>query len=232
MQKTDQSLSKLRHLEPGLMAIKLYWPVILLIQACALLFVLVYYYLPTTHTFFEFLSTAKSNGGLLFASITTVFSGGIIPESLKAFFRPKESIGPKASELMHQFTMWALLGILIDFFYKFQTILFGDTSSLLTVFKKAIFDQLVFTPLVALPFITSWFLLFEVNYKLKPWLAKLHLNTLVDRILPLWAIALSFWPIMLLVIYSLPALLQFPLFLFGNAAFSILMIFIIRRQGS
>ena len=52
----------------------------------------------------------------------------------------------------------------------------------------------------------------------------------VHRALQIWISCLAFWPVMLLIIYSLPQALQFTLFLFGNAAYSILLIFIARRQ--
>jgi hypothetical protein len=172
----------------------------------------------------------KTNGGWIFAAATTVFSGGIIPECLKCFFRPKGQVGPAKAELLHQFMMWALLGILVDALYTFQSHLFGQGANWQNLLPKVLFDQLVFTPLVCLPFIVSWFLLFEKGYALAAWLRSLTPSTLIPRILPLWITSLGFWPLMLTIVYSLPSDLQFPLFLFGNAAFSILMIFIVRRQ--
>jgi hypothetical protein len=82
-----------------------------------------------------------------------------------------------------------------------------------------------------MPYIVGWFLLYESRYDLRTWIARLTFKRMIDRILPLWATCLSFWPIMLLIVFSLPGELQFPLFLFGNSAFSILMIFIARRQS-
>lgn len=75
----------------------------------------------------------------------------------------------------------------------------------------------------------GWFLLYQHQFRLRPWTNALRLPSLARRVLPLWMTSLSFWPIMLLIVYSLPGDLQFPLFLFANAAFSILMIFILRR---
>ncbi|MBC2604229.1 hypothetical protein [Puniceicoccus vermicola] len=94
-----------------------------------------------------------------------------------------------------------------------------------------IFDQLVFTPLLSIPFIVAWFLLYKHHGHLRTFWQALTFANLRSRILPLWATSLCFWPMMLLIVYNLPSQLQFLLFLFGNSAFSTLMIFIARRQG-
>jgi len=158
-------------------------------------------------------------------------SGGVFPELLKRRLRPAGEPGPSRRELLHQFAMWAILGVLVSRFYYLQELVYGSGNDAFTLILKVATDQLVFTPLVSLPFIVSWFLLYESGYRLKDWWKALTFALLWRRIQPLWATVLAFWPGMLLIIYSLPGDLQFPCFLFGNAAFSILMIFIVRRQA-
>jgi hypothetical protein len=127
--------------------------------------------------------------------------------------------------------MWAILGILVDRFYWLQAWLFGAGNDPGTLLIKVFFDQFIFTPFVALPFIVTWFFLYENRSQLRRAFHILTFAKLRARILPLWATSLCFWPLMLIIVYSLPSELQFPLFLFGNAAFSTLMIFIARRHG-
>ncbi|MFQ3270867.1 MAG: hypothetical protein ACI9A1_001186, partial [Lentimonas sp.] len=134
------------------------------------------------------------------------------------------------AELAHQFMMWAIVGVLVDRFYTLQSMVFGDGNDVTTLVVKVAMDQCLFTPFLCLPFITLWFLAREMNYSISRFRASVSLPVVRDRVLPMWATSLSFWPVMLLIVYSLPAALQFPLFLLGNSAFSILMIFIIRQQ--
>lgn len=221
-----------QNIRPAFDALRIYWPAILIIQSAALLVVVAYYNSYSVAKSLEVVALWKVQGGWLFAAVTTVISGGILPECLKTLFRPASQAGPNKRELFHQFMMWALLGIIIDTFYTLQSHLFGQGANWHNLLPKVLFDQFIFTPLVSLPFIVSWFLLLEKNYVFSAWFRSLTLTTLIPRILPLWATCLGFWPFMLAIIYALPNDLQFPLFLFGNAAYSILMIFIVRRQST
>lgn len=203
----------------------------LAIQCLALVVVLSYYSFEAASAAFATIAQWKAQGGLGLVVLATVLSGGVLPELLKRWLRPDAAHAPSAKELIHQFGMWAGVGILVDRFYWIQGLIFGHGTDLATLLPKILVDQFIFTPLICLPFIVSWFLLYEADYQLTRWGRRLSLALLAQRILPLWLTCLCFWPIMLAIIYSLPADLQFPLFLFGNAAYSILMIFIARRQA-
>ncbi len=216
---------------PAWQAFRTYWPAMLLIQSLALCLVLAYYYIDGAADFFSSIGEWKSRGGLAAAALCTMISGGLFPELIKRAFRQDPSEAPGAKELVHQFIMWAILGIFVDLFYQFQGMLFGTDTEATTVLCKVLFDQLVFTPLVPMSFVPIWFRVYQCDYNLRRVFTGYTLLQHVDRVIPLWITALSFWPIFLLIVYSLPAALQFPLFLFGNATYSILMIFIARRQG-
>lgn len=215
---------------PLRLALRTYWPAILLIQVIALGAVVAYYRVPAAAGFFGTLADWKASGGLVFAALANVVSGGIIPELLKRIFRPSNIRPPGLRELAHQFVMWAALGVFVDVFYRLQSQWFGDGTDAGTLFIKVVVDQLVFTPLIGLPFIVGWFTLREVHYRPGAWLSSMAARSAVRHGLQLWISCLAFWPVMLLIIYSLPATLQFSLFLFANAAYSILLIFIARRQ--
>lgn len=228
MQKTSLQ----EHIIPVVAALKTYWFAILVIQGCALAVVLCYFYMEGASTFFGSVADWKNRGGLLFVAVSTVISGGLVPEILKRFFRPTDARPPSLGELSHQFVMWGILGVLVDRFYKLQSYLFGDANNASTLIPKVLLDQLAFTPLMGLPFIVLWFMLYENRYSLRAWMRALSFHEITRRVLPLWLTCLGFWPVMLLIVYSLPSDLQFPLFLFGNAAYSMLMIFIARRQAA
>jgi hypothetical protein len=217
-------------LKPAAIALRTYWPAILVIQVLALCVVVSYYKVDGTAEFFSVVAGWKVQGGILFAAISTVISGGILPEVLKRIFRPAGVKAPAPGELANQFAMWAGLGILIDQFYQLQGHIFGHGTGLATLLLKTLVDQLLFSPLITQPYIVACFMLHETRYRPVDWIAGMTFKKMVNRVLPLWMTCLTFWPVMLLVIYSLPGDLQFPLFLFVNSAYSILMIFIARRQ--
>lgn len=214
---------------PALRAFKAHWPAILIVQALGLALVLIYYEIESTRAAFDQLAAFKLRMGVAFAAVTTMFSGFLLPELVKRIVRPKDLEPPSARELVHQLIMWAWLGILIDRFYAFQGMLFGESTTAGTLLIKVLVDQFIFSPLVSLPLTALWFMLFEANYQPRRFWEQLSFQTLRSRVVPLWAACLCFWPIMLCIVYSLPSALQFPLFLIGNAAFSIMLIFILRR---
>lgn len=227
---SNQPFSIQSAFRPAIQAFKTYWLPITLIQSCALAIVLSYYCIDAASAVFQTISDWKDAGGIFLAAALTVFSGGILPELIKRKFRPAHTPAPTLHELLHQFGMWALIGILVDRFYAFQNILFGSSDSPQILLVKVLCDQLIFTPFISLPFTVLWFRLWETRTQPSHYFSNFGIKTIAQRVLPLWASCLSFWPIMLLLIYSLPQTLQFPLFLMGNAAFSILLIFILRNK--
>lgn len=193
--------------------------------------VLAYYQIDAARAVFDQVAAFKLKTGVTFAAIATVFSGFLLPELIKRLVRSNDLATPSAAELAHQCIMWTWVGILVDRFYALQGVLFGDSATAGTLVIKVLVDQFLFTPLICLPLISLWFMLFEANYQPRRFFQQFSFKTLRSRVVPLWAACLCFWPIMLCIVYSLPSALQFPLFLIGNAAYSILMIFILRRPS-
>ena len=225
-----QTVSLKTLLRPAFESVRTYWPAIVVIQAVALGVVVSYYQLEGASGFFARVAGLKEDGGVLFVALTTVISGGLVPELLKRCFRPARVNAPGASELANQFFMWACLGILIDQFYRMQGSIFGEGTDIATLMTKMAVDQLLFTPFISLPFVVSCFMLHESGYRPRVWLERFSVKLMAYRVLPIYFICLSFWPVMLLVIYSMPQALQFTLYLFANSAYSILMIFAARRN--
>lgn len=217
-------------LRPGWEAFRTYWPLLIAIQLAALAVLISYYLIEGTSGFYAWVGHIKNEGGLLFAGIATVVSAGIIPELLKSCLRPPNVPRPSWGEILHQLALWFIVGCNVYLFYEVQAFLFGVGTDLVTVTKKVLLDQLAFTPLFNLPIVAAWYLWREKSYRFGPLMKALGPGFYRKRVLPIWATALAFWPAMLLIVYSLPADLQFPLFLCANAAWSILMIFILRRQ--
>ncbi len=217
-------------LSSAIEGLKIYWVAILLMQICAVATAVAFFIFPSVRDFAGALARLKDSGGLLFAAVATVLGGGVLPELLKWKLRPKSVPAPSAAELTHQFAYFAIAGVLVSLFYSLQTVLFGAGNEWWRVGTKILADQFVYTPFFALPFLVAWFALREEGYRPGRFFAALTPSLFLERIPPVYLPNLIYWTPALVAVYSLPAPVQFLLFQFLNAGWSIIMVFIARRQ--
>ena len=213
-------------IRPGVVAFRAYWKIFCAIQFAAFLFVIAYYNVAFVQTGVQWMGELKAKLGVVFAAVGTMCTGAIIPEIIKLKFRPPGVPPIKLKEFLFRCVMMGTVGIIVFCFYIFQDWLFGSGTDVATLLKKMLFDQLVFTPTLAMPFIAGCFILFEEQFNIRAALKHFTLETYKTRVLPLWAMALSFWPVTLLFVYAMPTDLQFILFLFANSAWSLVMILV------
>ncbi len=217
-------------LEPALRGLRAYWPAFLGIQIFAFLCTAAFFVSPTVREWCEILMRWKIAGGLLFAAVANVVTGGVVPELLKWKLRPSSLSNPTAGELVHQFIMLAVLGISVDLFYQLQNVLWQGLDGVPALIGKILLDQFIYTPLVALPFIVLWFLWREHDYDLAATRRAATFPLIRRRVCEILVSNVIFWVPILVALYSLPTPLQFLLFLIVNAAWCLLLIFIARRQ--
>lgn len=213
-------------LGPGIRALRIYWKIFLGIELAALCFVILYYNNAAVRETCSVIADFRTTGGLSATIFFSVLSGGIIPETLKWKLRPATLKPPTVGEILHRFGLFAVLGVLVDMFYRFQGMLFGTGTDPLTLAIKIVVDQLVFAPLVPLPLVVWWFLWREHHYNPVAAFRAFGWTEYRDRGLPIWSMGLTYWPIVLIFIYAMPSDLQFPLWVLINAAWSLIMIFI------
>lgn len=211
---------------PGITAYRSYWRIFLIIQLCAAAFVFCYYQSSQLQAAMEGLVELQGRYGLLFAAVTTSLSGAIVPELLKLRFRPPGIPPLSLGGWFHRAAMMASAGIMVHLFYQAQAWMFGSGNAPSILAAKILFDQLFFTPVVAIPFLVTWFLFHENGYRPTRVLHSWNRKTLAHRAFPMWVTCLTFWPFTLIFVYSMPVTLQFPLFLFANTAFSLVMLFV------
>lgn len=215
---------------PALSALWLYWPAFLLIQICAISLVIGSRLSPEVRAFCATAAEWQAAGGLLFAALANILSGGVVPEILKLWLRPPGIPRPTVPQLVHQWALFAILGVMVNRFYALQSGLFGDGAGWSTVIVKVMFDQFCFTPFIALPLVVVWFIWREQGYRpAATWRAS-TLPVIAGRGAQIYAVNLLFWIPTLFSVYSMPGEVQFPLFLIVNAAWGLLLIFIARRQ--
>jgi len=215
---------------PSVIALRAYWPAFLAIQGAAVALVFAYFLSPAVQAACTWATDWKTRGGILFAALANILSGGVLPELIKRRTRPPGIPHPSAAELAHQWILFGILGVLVERFYALQSWFFGDGRDPWTLARKIVCDQFGYTLFVALPLVVFWFALREHRYRPLAALRALGFSGLARRVLEIFAGNTAFWIPALVCVYSLPQPLQFLLFLLLNAAWSLLLIFIARRQ--
>jgi hypothetical protein len=226
--------SLLSYLKPGIAALRRFYLPFLLVQAASVTLVVSYYQVEAFQDFCLRLAQWKVSGGFFFAALTTVFAGGILPEIAKAATGRLDFHHDKKTYLTHVFwicLMYACSGILVERFYWLQGLLFGQGIGPGTVLTKVLVDQFLFSPFMSLPYAVVYFLWLEENRcPVRTW-NRMTWSLIIERSLPLLFPNWAYWIPMTLCLYSLPADLQFPLFLTALAAWSLIFIAIVKQPS-
>lgn len=198
-------------LKNGLIAAKRNLVPGLLLQGFALVLVLLYYFHAPTHQLLLKIPEIKQRLGLFFPIVATAFFGGLIPFVFLAA-RKEIAAGRYWANLFFMLGFWALNGLIIDFLYKGQALLFGDQADVITVIKKVCVDQFIFSAFWSAPFATVAMHWKQCDFSFREAKARFKRETfaveLPSVLIALWAV----WIPTVAIVYSLPLALQFPLF--------------------
>jgi hypothetical protein len=213
------------YLRPGIKAIREHWRPFILIQLMAVALVVTYYRWPTFQHFCEHLIVWKTRVGILFPMLTSAFAGSVLPEIAKVVTTGNTHFPRERWRTMgFHFLFFALNGLIVDYFYRFQAYLFGSGIDWLTLAKKTAFDMWVFTTLLTAPLGITAFLWrhnrYDTGKTLRAWSWRLYEEKVVPILLPNWC----YWIPMVLCVYALPSPLQFWLFLLAFAAWSLVFV--------
>ncbi|HWT03927.1 MAG TPA: hypothetical protein VN256_27005 [Pyrinomonadaceae bacterium] len=185
----------------------------LVIQIIVVAIVAAYYFHPPAREWLAHLAELKRRGGYLFSFAAGALAGGMMPQLLKvAVFEKWRVRRENLNEIVFGVCFWGLMGVMVDGVYRAQAWMFGTQVDFVTVFKKTLVDQFVFTPFVSIPLtvvILEWK---HQGYRLAGLSRVFSLRFYKQKILPTVVSALGFWLPVVILIYCLPPLLQFPLF--------------------
>ena len=188
----------------------------LIVQALMVGLLVAYYMQPSVHAWLSTLAEAKAKGGLPFSMLAASLAGGVLPEILTivAFQGGKPRI-ENARNLLFTLPYWTFDGLVVDLFYRYQTHLFGAQVDFITVTKKVLFDQLVFSALLTTPLGMACYEWKHQNYSFhrlsRVWTFTFYKNKSFPTLIACWGV----WVPLVAIIYSLPPLLQFPMFSLG-----------------
>jgi hypothetical protein len=181
----------------------------LCLQLFALTIGLSYFYWPASQQTFQFFADLKAEYGALYAVISTSIFGGLLPFLYMLLSGKIRFLA--VQQLFFYLLIWATMGGLINGFYAFQVLLFGEGRDWITVVKKTAFDQFVFSVFVTSPFIALAFLWKDMQFNWQKTtmyfddLIKVQIPTTVVTTWIIWIPAVS-------LIYMMPTNLQIPLF--------------------
>jgi len=214
---------------PAIRALKAYWPAVIALQAAAVAVAILYYQSGRFREIADQLMAWKLAGGVVFVVIANIISGAVIPESIKILLRPKGRPAPTLPDWFHLCVLMGVLGWMVNAFYAVQSRIFGDGPEFWRILIKMVFDQFGYSLFIAVPVILAWFAWRQQGYSFKRLRKVLNLEYFLKNVPPMFAPNVLFWSPALLGLYALPGDLQFLMFLFLNAAWCMIMIFIARE---
>lgn len=183
----------------------------IILQSFALSIAICYFFWPASHNVFSFFAELKAQYGWRYAGVSTAIFAGIIP-FLYLLATNKVASG-KITLLIFYVLFWAYKGIEINFVFQLQSWLFGSTFNFETVVKKTLADQLIYAPLWVVPSIVLTYLWRDLNFSFRRWrhaikqpeLWQLKIPTVIISNWLIWVPAVA-------IIYSMPPMLQIPMF--------------------
>jgi hypothetical protein len=204
----------------------------LIIQVLMVALVLAYYFFPAAHAWFAALAAAKGRWGFAFSFSTSVLAGAVLPAALTIVVvqRGRVTRGDLTG-LVFLCLFWGMDGVIIDAFYRLQAVIFGAHADLPVVVKKVLVDQFIYNPLFAAPYTVACFEFKNQGYRPgrtgHVFTGRFYREQVVPALCATWAI----WIPVTSAIYALPSLLQIPLFALALSFWSLLVTYITSREN-
>jgi hypothetical protein len=185
----------------------------LIVQALMFAVLLAYYFHPPMRGQLNALAEIKARWGYGYSALNAIVAGALIPELLRILvFQTGRLRKSNVSNLLFTVPFWCVMGLVVDFFYRCQAGWFGVEVTFPVVLKKVLVDQFVYNPLYAAP-VTAWLYdwknreyqtagvggFFTIRY---------YREVVVPTLFATWGV----WIPVVAILYSLPPLLQIPLF--------------------
>jgi len=185
----------------------------LILQSIMLALLLGYYFYPPTTDLLNQLADLKEKWGYRYSIVASIIAGAVIPEVMRiTLFQKWKLSRANFSNFLFASVYWAYSGAIVDFFYRQQAGWFGTEVTFGVVATKVIIDQFVFNPLYAAP-MNAWSYDWKNSgYPLRG-LSRFFTRAYYKRvIIPTLVATWGVWIPVVSILYSLPPLLQIPLF--------------------
>jgi hypothetical protein len=185
----------------------------LIIQTVMLAVVLAYYWHEPTRTCLNVVAQWKARLGYLFSVPLAMFAGALLPEVLRVLVFQRGTVRRENAEMfVFGVVFWGFIGACADTLYRLQALWFGSDPTFPVLVKKVAVDQFLYNPLWAAP-ISVWAYEWKnQGYATKGISAFFSFGFYRAQIFPALIATWGVWLPVMTIIYSLPPLLQIPLF--------------------
>ena len=199
-------------------------PAILALQGAMAAIVAIYYCWPLGASYLGRYAEWQQSGGILVAALATACAGGILSEiSLVYFQQAGHWTRTNLENVAFKWILFFISGAITYEFYRLQGYWFGQGTTLNVLVPKVLVDQFGYTILWAAPFYTLTTRWQALGYSFEKLKRELWMEIFIERFLPILITNWMFWIPGVSLIYSMPALLQTPLFIFAVAIWGLLL---------
>jgi hypothetical protein len=185
----------------------------LILQGVMLALLIGYYTCPAVAHALEHLSELRRAYGIAFILISSIIAGAIVPELFVIFvFQHGRLRRDNFRNLAFTVPTWAMDGVLVDGMYRLNAFWFGDVVSVGVLISKLCVDMFGYNPFFAAPLEV---LVYEWKNEGFSWASVRRALTWThykDKIVPTLLATWAVWMPLMAIIYALPLALQFPLF--------------------
>ena len=185
----------------------------LILQAIMLALLLGYYFYPPTTQWLDRLAVLKERWDFGYSAVSAIIAGAVIPEIMRILVFQKGRVSrANLDNLLFTVPFWCVMGLLVDIFYRTQAVVFGAEATFRIVATKVFFDQFLYSPFIATP-LTCWLYDWKHSgYSLTDYRRYFTKAYARDVMVPVVFANWGVWLPIVSVLYSLPSLLQIPLF--------------------
>jgi len=202
----------------------------LIIQLLMLVLLIAYYVSPTSARWLQQLAEFKHAHGFGFVLVTSIAAGAILPEIfLIVFFQRGRITNRNFRNLLFTIPVWGFDGSLVDLLYRAEANWFGDLATVPVVAAKICVDQFGYNPFFAAPFGVLTYEWKNTGISMRPVRELFTWPHYRDKILPTLLATWAVWIPLMAIIYSVPLVLQFPLFALALTFWVLLLTYMTNR---
>jgi hypothetical protein len=186
--------------------------------------VAIYYGWPPGASILSAYGKWQTSGGILLAGVISGLAGGVLSEFTLVYVRDRGrwNLG-HLDNMMFRFGVFFIGGMAVHEFYNWQAVWFGDGVSWRVVLPKVLVDQFVYSVFWATSYQTITFRWHALGYSGSQVWKELDGRFVIERMLPVLVTNWMFWIPGVILIYSMPLLLQMPMNIFATAIWSLLL---------
>jgi hypothetical protein len=205
----------------------------LMVQAIMLAVLLGYYFYPPTRDLLNRLAELKQQWSYGYSAAAAIVAGAFIPEIMRILvFQSGKPRRRNFANLLFTIPFWCGMGLAVDVLYRCQAAWFGSQVVFSVVLKKVLIDQFLYNPIFAAP-VTA--ILYDWKNRGYPsvgfggfFTAAYYRDAVVPTLFATWGV----WIPIVSILYSLPQLLQVPLFALALSLWVILYTWMSEQRGA